>query len=86
MNKKESQIEVQNIINSIKFYIMLGIVCSQSESFAGDSQKQLNNFIQELRKDIQYSKEKIDRYCKIACESLPSEFLSLYHIDLIQRR
>lgn len=84
MNKKD--FEVRDIINSIKFYIMLGTMCSQSEIYAEDPEFQLKRFLKELKEDSQYNKDKIDRYCTAACESLPSEFLSLYHIDLIQRR
>lgn len=84
MNK--AYFEVQSIIDSIRFYTMLGIVCRQNENFSQDSDFQLKRFLSELKEDKQYSEEKINKYCKVAVETLPSEFLSIFNIDRINRR
>jgi hypothetical protein len=84
MNK--TYFETLDIINSIKFYLMLGIICKQNENFNGDPNASLNNFLKELKEDRRYNEDKILRYSTIAVETLPSEFLKIYHIDGIDRR
>jgi hypothetical protein len=78
--------DVQDVVNSLRFYLMLGIVCKQNGSFVGDPEFQLKNFLKELKEDSQYNEDKIKRYTKVACDTLPSEFLKIYNIENINRR
>lgn len=78
--------EVKDIVDSIRFYVMLSMVCKQKDDFVGDPDFQLKRFLKEVEEDPEYNKEKIVKYSQAAVESLPSEFLKIFNIDSISRR
>lgn len=78
--------DVRDIVNSLRFYLMLGMVCNQNGNFVGDPEFQLKNFLKELKDDPQYNEEKIKKYTQTALDTIPSEFLKVQKIDTIIRR
>lgn len=78
--------DIRDITDSIRFYIMLSMVCRQNENFVGDPDFQLNSFIKELRVNSGLNEERIAKYSQTAINSIPSEFLKIYKIDNISRR
>lgn len=76
----------KDIINSIRFYLMLSIVCKQDSYFIGDSDSQLNDYLSFLKNDLLYTTDKISQYIKIASDTIPSDFCNYYSIEKLNRR
>lgn len=68
------------LINSFRFYFMLGICLTSKDVPASHSSESLKSYIKDLRKD--FSDEVINYNMMKAYKSLPSEFLNLHHIEI----
>ena len=75
-NKKN---DARDIINSIRFYIMLDIVVGNSDSTKTSTYK----FLKEVREKSGFSNEKINYYAQLALESLPSSFREIFEIPSV---
>jgi hypothetical protein len=74
---------VNDIINSIKFYIMLDIV---KFNYDHASKSSLQEYRKELKKVSLLSEERINHYIQVAHDNLPSEFRSIFKIPSNSQR
>ncbi|HQJ75569.1 MAG TPA: hypothetical protein PKW14_08315 [Bacteroidota bacterium] len=79
MNTINKKNDVRDIINSIRFYIMLDIVVGNSDSTKTSTYK----FLKEVREKSGFSNEKINYYAQLALESLPSSFREIFEIPSV---
>ncbi len=81
MNTINKKNDVRDIINSIRFYIMLDIVVGNSDSTKTSTYK----FLKEVREKSGFSNEKINYYVQLALESLPSSFREIFEIPSVEK-
>jgi hypothetical protein len=84
MHNKE--FEIFDIINSIRFYLMLSITCHNNDYFVGDPDEQLKFFLRQIEQESFYSKDRINSYIRTASDSIPASFLKKYGVDPVNRR
>lgn len=84
---KKAYFSRRDVINSIKFYLMLQINLSQIPNFYGDLDFQLQQYYKMLREDEKQplSEDTLELYTKLAWEGIPSSFLKTYGIEGLQR-
>ena len=76
----------KDIINSIRFYLMLSIVCKQDQYFPSDPEKQLNDYLHFIKNELHYTQEKIKYYVQIASDTISADFCNYYNIEKINKR
>ena len=71
-----------DLINSFRFYIMLGIHLSSRDNPEKISTESFREFLKDLRNSNKYSDEVINHNLLKAYQSLKTEFLSLYNFEI----
>lgn len=84
MQSFETYMEEKSIVESLRFYLMLGIVVSTGRE-PQHANKSLNQFLIDL-KEKRYSPYKVNQFISRAAKSLPSEFRSIFNIPEELRR
>jgi hypothetical protein len=82
----ENFLIIKDIINSIRFYLMLSIVCKQDEYFMENPEQKFNEYLDFLKNHLYYTQDKINHYIKIATDTIPADFCNYYGIEKINRR
>jgi hypothetical protein len=77
---------ISDIINSIRFYLMLSIVCRQRDDFVGDPEEQLNSYLKLVKDKLLYKQDRILAYVKAASDTMPSAFTKHFGFETTIKR
>lgn len=83
---EDKYFQAVDIINSLRFYLMLSITCKQNAYFMGDPEAQLNSYLKILKDELHYNADKIKSFVKSASDSMPSAFVQYYGFETVNKR
>ena len=81
-----SYFDILDIINSIRFYLMLSIVCRNNGYFVGDPDEQLDSYLKFIREELHYTEERVRSYIQKASDTMPASFLKYYGMTAVNTR